>query len=1267
MNYGDATWGETVFPFYATKGEKYEMTVLNLYQNWGKFPIKQLSSIAYYAPYYHLSVGITETTCISPWYVRGRTLWTLPDFRSQSAPYWFELEGDKFRNEPQHTNAGVFEIIQYIDADGNFIASENYHNAIDSSGPIYADVRMDYISDDGKMKISYNHLELPQTDELRPFYEINIEILDDISFKSFKNDFAFYAWDTKRTHVGYLDADGNHKEVAYSAKDDITEYILGKVGGYFGNFGTSSKDATNLGFVIHSSEIYFGGKRFDGNFVVIEEQKDRFRLSLDIEEATFKKGDTVTLNIFMVPWGSHLSTDANNLAYIRQNSVIDPYKVTVLKGEAVESLYIPKVKTDDGKSAEFTVSGGVNNAAVRVYGFNKLTSPKIYEKIDGEWVEYQVSSYGHPDNVGLQHYYDGYMTYYDGDGTYSYAFAFNMDGVESRTFKVEAIEDFKPWPAEKYESNDPINVYLDPSEIASKFNNPVPGVSSATLSDKADYVRLTGDGKGAVEVRIDVFSAISKSSTGKYLVVKYRAPAENSNNHFEFFSGTINSSVKGNDSIWLTASLSPQDGNWHVLVVDAESFNPDGFIADNDGKYYANYVCFDVFNYPMDTDDYIDLAYVGLCEDLDVFRALDVNKDVETYTLAIKGKTEVYSMSTGELISSSGGGTVVVPVDDGVTVKKNGSEIVASDSEYKLSSVTYFGRIDTLNGYGPSFTTGTPYNSRGSNSSAGIATFKYNGKTLEDLHMVFAGWSLAIGGVEKYVWSIDGKTWHDAKIYNKPGIVNAGSSMVKYANEGCGRTDFDQFVANSSYQGGTGGPATAAGLAADLSAYEGQTVNVTFALVPVTEPNSVCILAHVTGVEVSKTPVEEETGGAEDEVENPYNDPINYYLDANEMNDNLKNSLPEGVGKLELDENGEFLRFYGDGSGAGEAVFYAYSSSQKVNTGKYIVVKFRMPSTNAEENYLQIFASTVHKGADSTDSIYLKSYTNVKDDAWHVIIIDAASFLNANYAPEGGRYYCNYIRFDVFNTGMSKTSYIDIAYIGIGDDLDKIRQLDANADLDTLMLLTKNQKQYVRVDTGEIVDNPDGTRDPKVTYVQGGSQFIDMNNTQGYIASDTHYYSRVDALNGLGYAGSTTEAFSMGSNDKNGIVCIKYDFTSTADKKFAMAGWTLVEGGIEKYVWSADGGKTWNDVIYVNRGPAVAASDAMIRFCESQYGKDVDFSPYKANSSYQGNALGTPAGMGADLSAFAGQTVNLTFAAVSAEDTDSLCILIHIEGIKVAE
>jgi hypothetical protein len=133
---------------------------------------------------------------------------------------------------------------------------------------------------------------------------------------------------------------------------------------------------------------------------------------------------------------------------LRQNTCLDPLKISVADGELIDSTFIPRVKSTNGKSAEFTLSGASNNVAVRIYGFEKMTAPKIYEKVDGKWVEYVISSFGSPDKIGYEHYYDGYNVYYDGDGTYSYAFTINMDNVDSRTFKVVADEDFKGWPEE---------------------------------------------------------------------------------------------------------------------------------------------------------------------------------------------------------------------------------------------------------------------------------------------------------------------------------------------------------------------------------------------------------------------------------------------------------------------------------------------------------------------------------------------------------------------------------------------------------------------------------------------------------------------------------------------------------------------------------------------------------------------------------------------------------------------------------------------------
>ena len=125
-----------------------------------------------------------------------------------------------------------------------------------------------------------------------------------------------------------------------------------------------------------------------------------------------------------------------NVRDVRANTLLDPLKAVSDTDEVIDSTFLPKVRSKDGKSAEFTLSGGENNVAVRVYGFDKLTSPKVEEYVDGEWVEYVLSSSENPDKNGLYHYYDGYQVYYDEDGTYSYSFVTTITNGQARTFKI---------------------------------------------------------------------------------------------------------------------------------------------------------------------------------------------------------------------------------------------------------------------------------------------------------------------------------------------------------------------------------------------------------------------------------------------------------------------------------------------------------------------------------------------------------------------------------------------------------------------------------------------------------------------------------------------------------------------------------------------------------------------------------------------------------------------------------------------------------------
>lgn len=409
----DTSYGEVYVPITVKADENKKFTVLHLYQNWGNYPLKQLSFIAFHIPYYHLSVGVTETNCIAPYFVYGKDGWTLPDFRANSAPLW--------SGQPQHTSAGRLYFLQYKDADGNAYKSESKTADITSAGPVYADITMDYLSDDGKIKATYRHAETAQTDENRTYYNIKLEVLDDITVNDFKNDFSFFTFDGRAvaySKVGYLDENGN--SVTEKATKGTRIIKLGKEYPYYDYFGGNATDSVNFALIVLRSDITVGGNKYDGNFVFKDTYNGTLNigsLSLDLGKTTLKKGDVLELDIILMPWGYGTSKDDHNVINVRQDSCYDPYKLTVIEGEAVKDNFIPSVKAKNN-TATFKISGGKNTAAVRVYGFTSYSKPEVTFKSDGEVKDIKLEG---------KNGYDGYQVYLDKDGTYSFSFNVDMD------------------------------------------------------------------------------------------------------------------------------------------------------------------------------------------------------------------------------------------------------------------------------------------------------------------------------------------------------------------------------------------------------------------------------------------------------------------------------------------------------------------------------------------------------------------------------------------------------------------------------------------------------------------------------------------------------------------------------------------------------------------------------------------------------------------------------------------------------------------------
>ena len=657
-NLDDHQYAETYFPMVVNAGDTKEYTIVHLYQNWGLFPLKQISSIQYYTPFYHLSTGVTETNCIVPFSEAGPGL---PDHRAMSAPLW--------PTQPQHTSGGSHVFLHYINENGVTQISNTTYATIDSYGPTYADIELGFITADNRIEAKYTHMEMPQTDENRTYYNLSYTFLDDVSFKNFAREFRFYRVTDNNstgyyTKVGYLDENNKSQVVAANSKEKgLQEFVLGDRCPYFTFFDMADRSPdtgaaygyVNVSFLIYNSTIIQDGKEITPNFF-LRNNDQYLTLSLDLGEVTFKKGDTITINAIIMPWGSQEldysgSEPDANVRRVRENTLLNPLKATAdADCQVIDSVFLPKLRTTNGESADFTLSGGENNVTVRVYGFNVLSAPLVEEFVNGRWVKYDLSSSNAPDAYGYGYEYDGYMVHYDGDGTYSYSFVTEMKDGAPRKFRITVIDDFRGWSKVAYEEdssisteNDPLNVYIDPTELDNLSIEIIGSISGRELAEDGAYLRYFGN-PAAGESFIKAFSAdniayAGLEETGQYAVFKYRLPkdAPIKLNNFQFFASTVNASPTGPEKFSFFEM--EYDDEWHVVIIDLARFIPvPYFSANDDGTYLAKFFRIDFFNMVgVPEDMYIDFAYIALHDNLE--EIYKFNEDMDEVVI-VKGERE---------------------------------------------------------------------------------------------------------------------------------------------------------------------------------------------------------------------------------------------------------------------------------------------------------------------------------------------------------------------------------------------------------------------------------------------------------------------------------------------------------------------------------------------------------------------------------------------------------------------------------------------------
>ena len=441
-NPSDAKYGETIMPLAVKANEEYEFTVVNAYQKWGNFDLKQLSSIEYFISYYHLSTGVTETNCIAPYFSAGAkggfgVAWVLPDFRGCSGNFW--ADDNTQTGDPQYNSVGTL-----CSPTGNYgLSMGNYKGSdIAYSGLTYADLTYSYLSSDGSYAYSMRHVEMPQKDESRTYYTIEFTFLEDTYIDN--EAFSIIGFDGRKgtyKNSAYLDENGNHIELTNpTRKGDAAIYRLNKNGSYFTYYGLPSalRDETgNFGCIIKNYSIIADGQKSDVGLAFLNDFRSNptfgelnyGSLTLD-RSVLFKKGDKISVDVVLLPYGLVGQDNCDNVIKVYNDSVKNAITINASVGTVVADTWIPTVAAQNGV-AEFTIGGGTYgdgaevNYAVKVQGFDLLTRPKIYEKVNGEWIPYDYAT-----ELG----YDGYGVLCENEKlTYTFVFAQNFVG---RTFRV---------------------------------------------------------------------------------------------------------------------------------------------------------------------------------------------------------------------------------------------------------------------------------------------------------------------------------------------------------------------------------------------------------------------------------------------------------------------------------------------------------------------------------------------------------------------------------------------------------------------------------------------------------------------------------------------------------------------------------------------------------------------------------------------------------------------------------------------------------------
>ena len=313
----------------------------------------------------------------------------------------------------------------------------------------------------------------------------------------------------------------------------------------------------------------------------------------------------------------------------------------------------------------------------------------------------------------------------------------------------------------------------------------------------------------------------------------------------------------------------------------------------------------------------------------------------------------------------------------------------------------------------------------------------------------------------------------------------------------------------------------------------------------------------------------------------------NVFLSPIDLVKNATANTANNIGGAEISADGTFLtvtneKDKGDG-------YFLISDQRGTAVGQYMIIKYRTTSADRWE-----------LGAMSKDQNWGWFYVDpIANGDWQTVVIDLSKTPDNQYVADGeGKYYVKAIRWDIMNVKSADEKSVDVAFVAIGDDLDKL--LDIN-----------------------------GTKNGEYKYYK----YFDSNKVATDVRPVSMYFN-LTSPSGIKGAYSCAQEFDKALNTST---------TAGKERNLYYQGWVAVDAevtGIQFRVVTADGASEWKTPDpYVNSGGAVLSFNKSTDNGVLNNSQVVNY-PNRIAYNFWGWA---------NLSEYAGQTVTVEYAMVTAD------------------